>query len=291
MDWDRDREIWPNTAHSRLIHAKPHRWHVQEAGSGDTILLLHGAGGATQSWRHLFPILAETAHVVAPDLPGQGFTQMGTRQRCGLRPLAEDVIHLCEQEGWSPAMIVGHSAGVPLALQMAPHFGNPPVIGLNAALGKFEGVAGWLFPLMAKMMALNPLIPPLLARMAGGEDRTRELLATTGSTLDPLGVALYRRLMSDKGHIDGTLTMMAQWDIDPLLARLEQIEAPVTLLVGLDDGTVPPATSHRAARRIPAAQVREFAGLGHLMHEEDAPRMAAEILAHLSVTRPLVAAT
>ena len=137
MDWDRDREIWPNTAHSRLIHAKPHRWHVQEAGSGDTILLLHGAGGATQSWRHLFPILAETAHVVAPDLPGQGFTQMGTRQRCGLRPLAEDVIHLCEQEGWSPAMIVGHSAGVPLALQMAPHFGNPPVIGTKNNVKNF----------------------------------------------------------------------------------------------------------------------------------------------------------
>ncbi|MEL6642487.1 MAG: alpha/beta fold hydrolase BchO [Pseudomonadota bacterium] len=290
MDWTRDREIWPNAEHSQFFTIKPHRWHVQIAGTGDTVLMLHGAGGATQSWRNLLPILAEACHVVAPDLPGQGFTRMGTRQRCGIRPMAEDVAHLCESQGWQPTLIVGHSAGAALALQLAPHLGDPPVIGINAALGQFEGVAGWLFPLMAKMMALNPLIPPLLARMAGGEDRTRELLASTGSTLDPLGVALYRKLMSDKNHIDGTLTMMSQWNIDALVARLPQIETETTLLVGTEDGTVPPDVSHRAAKRMPNATVQDFTGLGHLMHEENAPLIAAEIIARLPhQTRPRAA--
>lgn len=283
MDWARDREIWPNAAHSRFVDVKPHRWHVQEAGVGPTILLLHGAGGATQSWRNLLPLLSKAAHVVAPDLPGQGFTKMGTRQRCGMVQMAQDLARLCDHEDWHPALIVGHSAGVPLALQLTAQVGDPPVIGLNAALGNFEGVAGWLFPLMAKMMALNPMIPPLLARLAGGEDRTRELLATTGSILDPLGVALYSRLMSDKGHIDGTLTMMSQWNIDPLLARLPTIETPTTLLVGSLDGTVPPETSHRAARQMPHATVKAFDGLGHLMHEEAAPLIADEILAHSAI--------
>ncbi len=279
LDWAREKDGWPNAAHSRFIRCRPHDWHVQEAGQGRTLLLLHGAGGATQSWRALFPILAQHHHVVAPDLPGQGFSRLGTRLRLAPGPLAEDLATLCATEGWRPAAIIGHSAGGVLALELAERLGTRQVIGLNAALGQFEGVAGWLFPLMAKMMALNPLIPPLLARMAGGEARARELLESTGSTLDPLGIALYRRLMADKAHIDGTLAMMAQWDIRPLLARLEAITTDTVLMAGEADGTVPPEVSRRAAERMPNARYLGFPARGHLMHEDAAGEIAAAILA------------
>ncbi len=277
MDWIRDCAIWPNAEASRFIEVKPHSWHVQEAGSGVTILLLHGAGGATQSWRGLFPVLARDFHVVAPDLPGQGFTRFGTRLRCGLRPMAEDVARLCRARGWEPKLIVGHSAGAVLALELARHLSPDAILGLNAALGKFEGVAGWLFPLMAKFMAINPVIPPLLARMAGGESRVADLLASTGSNIDVRGQALYRRLMTDAGHIDGTLAMMAQWNIDPLLDRMESIAVPVHLVAGGRDGTVPPDVSARAAARLPDAEFTTLPDLGHLAHEEAPDRIAALI--------------
>ncbi|MEM1065030.1 MAG: alpha/beta fold hydrolase BchO [Pseudomonadota bacterium] len=282
MDWAREKETWPNAAHSRFIRCRPHDWHVQVAGRGDTLLLLHGAGGATQSWRALFPILAQSHHVVAPDLPGQGFTRLGTRLRLAPAPLAEDIVALCAAEGWRPTAIVGHSAGGVLALELAERLGSPQVIGLNAALGQFEGAAGWLFPLMAKMMALNPLIPPLLARMAGGESRARELLESTGSKIDPLGIALYRRLMADKAHIDGTLAMMAQWDIRPILARLETMKTHVVLMAGEADGTVPAEVSRRAAERIPNSRYLGFPALGHLMHEDAANDVAVAITAALA---------
>ncbi|MDU8942439.1 alpha/beta fold hydrolase BchO [Ovoidimarina sediminis] len=279
MDWARDKAIWPNSAHSRFVDVRPHRWHVQEAGKGPTVLLLHGAGGATQSWRGLFPLLAERYHVVAPDLPGQGFTRIGRRLRCGLGPMAEDVAALCRHEGWAPDAIIGHSAGAVLALELTRHLAPRAIVGLNAALGKFEGVAGWLFPLMAKFMAVNPVIPPLLARMAGGENRARELLASTGSAIDDEGVALYHRLMTDSGHIDGTLTMMAQWKIDGLLARLPGIETPTLLIAGARDETVPPKTSERAAARLPHGTYRCLDGLGHLAHEE-APALIFDEITH-----------
>lgn len=277
MDWARDGAIWPNRAASRFIDLRPHRWHVQVSGIGPDLLLLHGAGGATQSWRGLLPLLAEQFRVIAPDLPGQGFTRMGTRGRSGLRATAEDLAALCASEGWTPSAIVGHSAGAALALELAGRLRPDRIVGINAALGKFEGIAGWLFPLMAKMMALNPMIPPLLARMSGGPDRARELLATTGSEIDDTGIDLYRMLMADRGHIDGTLTMMAQWNIDGLLERLPQIRVPALLLVGEDDGTVPPRVSHRAAEKLPDARVVTLPGLGHLMHEEAPERIAAAI--------------
>jgi len=95
-----------------MVLCKPHRWHVQVAGEGEAILLLHGAGGATQSWRHLFPLLAQTHRVLAIDLPGQGFTELGAKARCGLRHMAEDVTALLDHRGFSPKAIIGHSAPV-----------------------------------------------------------------------------------------------------------------------------------------------------------------------------------
>lgn len=279
MDWARDREIWPNAQHSRFVDAAPHRWHVQVAGSGPTALLLHGAGGATQSWRGLLPLLLQHFHVVAPDLPGQGFTKAGTRTRCGLEPMAEDTIKMMRVGGWRPDLIIGHSAGAVLGMEIARREEIGCVIGINAALGKFEGMAGWLFPLMAKAMSMNPLIPTFLAKMSGGEARARELLASTGSNLDDLGVSLYRRLMADAGHIDGTLAMMARWDIDPLLARLPEIEAHVTLITGDQDGTVPPDVSAKAQARLPQADLVTLEGLGHLAHEEAPERIETAILA------------
>ena len=117
MDWARDLPTWPLSTLSRRVACRPHRWHVQETGTGPTILLIHGAGGATHSWRDVMPILAKQAHVVAIDLPGQGFTQAGTRARSGLNPTAADIAALCAQEGWSPAAIVGHSAGAVSSLR------------------------------------------------------------------------------------------------------------------------------------------------------------------------------
>ena len=48
---------WPHRATSRRIACPPHLWHAQIAGTGPDLLLLHGAGGATHSWRNLMPLL------------------------------------------------------------------------------------------------------------------------------------------------------------------------------------------------------------------------------------------
>ena len=279
MRWPVDAKDWPLTEHSRLVLHRPHRWHVQETGEGPTCLLIHGAGGATQSFRHLFPILAETHHVVAVDLPGQGFTQMGAQQRCGLDHMAEDLLSLSRHEGWRPTLIIGHSAGAAIALRMWELGARPTegIVGINAALGNFKGVAGWLFPMMAKALAVTPFSASVFAGTAT-RSSVRNLIEGTGSKLDPEGLELYYRLASDRAHVDATLSMMAQWNLDGLLGRLGQITAPVHLISGLADRAVPPHVSQEAARKLPRALLTELAELGHLAHEEDAATIAAAIL-------------
>ncbi len=281
MRWPKDAANWPMAEHSRFIDCAPHRWHVQEAGAGPVTLLLHGAGGATQSWRSLFPILQDTRHVIALDLPGQGFTRLGNRQRCGVEKMAADVTTLCRQEGWTPDLIVGHSAGAALALEMTRIDPDVHVIGINAALGKFEGVAGWLFPALAKVLALTPFIPDLFASTASSPTSIRRLIEGTGSRIDEEGLDLYRRLITDRNHVDATLSMMAQWDLSDLLRDLPKHPGKVTLIAGAEDKTVPPDVSEKASKRLPNASFHLLRGVGHLAHEED-PALIARMIEELA---------
>lgn len=267
MDWAREAATWPLAEHSTFVSSKPHRWHVQMLGEGPDLVLIHGAGGATQSFRHLAPLLAERHRVVMMDLPGQGFTRLGSRNRSGLAQTSEDISRLLDGLGVRPRLYVGHSAGAAVALSLALDWAPAPVVGINPALGHFEGAAGWLFPALAKLLAMTPFVPSMFARAARSRGRVEGLLASTGSTLDPAGTALYRRLVEDPAHVNATLLMMAQWSIDALLARLGEIDVDALFLVGARDGAVPPKVARAAARRMQRARVVELQGEGHLMHE------------------------
>jgi magnesium chelatase accessory protein len=277
MRWPENAQGWPLAEHSRFVLSRPHRWHVQVAGTGPTLLLIHGAGGATQSWRGLFPLLAADHHVIAVDLPGQGFTQMGARMRCGLDYVAEDLLALMTSQNWKPDVLIGHSAGAAIALRMAEQMDAPPVIGLNAALDRFEGMAGWLFPLMAKALSLTPFTADIFTRTASSPGTVKRLLASTGSTLDAEGIALYRRLVTDRTHVDATLAMMSQWTVDSLVSRLASHQSRTLLVAGASDGAVPPEVSRRVASIMPRASFVKLDTLGHLMHEEN-PEYLAKLI-------------
>jgi magnesium chelatase accessory protein len=267
---------WPNRSFSRVFRGPVHEWHVQDCGTGKRVLLLHGAGGSVHSYRTLLPLLAEHFHVLAPDLPGHGFTRLGSLSRSGLEPMAKDLAALCASLDFRPEAIIGHSAGAAIALRMAVGLPGIRIVGINPALGKFEGVAGVLFPVVAKLLAALPFTARLFSGTAARPDRIRSLIDNTGSHIDPEGIALYQRLISREPHVKGALSMMAQWDLDDLLASLPEVDAPTLFITGSDDQTVPPRVARAAARRMPDARVTELAGYGHLVHEE-APDRVAEL--------------
>ena len=281
MDWAQI-STWPNANLSRRVQGPVHRWHVQESGHGETMLLLHGAGGSTHNFRDMIAPLSNAFHVIAIDLPGQGFTQLGARHRCGLHAMAQDVAALCAREGWNPAVIVGHSAGGAVALDianqmMSPRGQGPLVIGINAALGEFPGIAGLLFPLMAKALAAVPFTARLFSGASANPERIKALIASTGSELNQQGLDLYRRLVADRDHVDGTLLMMAQWKLQPLLDQLDTYPGTVRFIVGEKDAPVPPTVSLGVAQKMQDATVTNLPELGHLAHEERPKEVAALI--------------
>lgn len=256
-----------------------HRWHVQVMGAGPDLLMLHGAGGSAHSWRAIAPVLAQSHRVILIDLPGHGFTQIGSRARCGLAHMSADITALCAQEGWVPEVIVAHSAGCAIALHMVKFnlLRDVPIIGFNPALAEFDGMAGWLFPAMAKMLAATPFTASLFALSSDPVKRAKRLISGTGSQLDAEGLALYGKLIADRAHVDGALQMMAQWDLSLLLEELPGIAAPCHFVTGARDKAVPPQTAQDAAQRLPNARVTQVAGLGHMAHEEQ-PEAAARLI-------------
>lgn len=278
-DWDQDGARWPNRNTSRFEETDAVRWHYQRMGQGPVVLLLHGAGAATHSWRGLMPVLAKTNDVIAPDLPGHGFTRVASRSQCALPAMATAVDALMDRLNVIPDIVIGHSAGTAIALQcvISGLLAPTRVIGLNAALTPFRGIAGVLFPPLARMLALNPVVPWMFSQFAGSDAQARRLLDSTGSTLDDEGYALYASLFRRPRHVDGALAMMALWDLDPLLAALPDVAIPVDLLVGEGDRTVPPGEARALAARHDRIAVHDVPALGHLMHEEDPAGIAGRI--------------
>jgi magnesium chelatase accessory protein len=273
--------FWPGREASRRIACRPHLWHVQVSGEGPDVLMLHGAGAAGHSWRALVPRLPGF-RLIVPDLPGHGFTAAGTQTRSSLDAMAADLAALIAAEGWAPRAVIGHSAGGALALRLAEVLPAPPaVIGINAALSPFGGVAGVMFPMMARLLAMNPFVAPAFARLWRTPAQVDRLIRATGSALDPQGLACYLHLLRDPAHVDGTLAMMAQWRLQGLLARLPTLAVPVLLVTAAGDRTVAPEVSAEAAARLPDAQLVALPAGGHLVHETDPAPVADAVLAFL----------
>ena len=294
VDWARDGRDWPHHAHSRFVASEGRRWHVQQwpapSAHAPQLLLLHGTGASTHSWRQLVPLLAPRAGVVALDLPGHGFSEAARGDGATLPGMARGVAALLREIGIQPAVLIGHSAGAAVAVRMALDDASGPaiVVSLNGALLPLHGLAGQLFSPLAKLLASNRLVPRLFAWRADDDARVRRLIGATGSHIDEASIALYRRLVSDPAHVAGALAMMANWDLRTLAAELPRLQAPLQLLAAEGDRTLPPAHARRVAALLPQAGLSLLPGLGHLAHEE-APQRVFDVLWPLVEKRHAVA--
>lgn len=250
------------------------------------MLLVHGTGASTHSWRKLIPLLARQFTVIAMDLPGHGFTQCPPRRRLSLPAMAEAVGALVEHMGIRPTVLIGHSAGAAILIRCCLDGTLAPdsVISINGALLPFGGAAGFLFPPLAKLLFLNPLTPRIFARSAADRERVIRLIRGTGSELDAEGIELYARLFASPAHVAAALGMMANWDLHRFGRDLPSLQQALHLVAGEKDKAVPASDAGRVGRMVEGARLHRLPDLGHLAHEED-PATVAGLIVQLT-TRP-----
>lgn len=271
---------WPHAEVSRFIQAGGLRWHVQVMGQGPVVLLLHGTGASTHSWRALMPLLAERFTVIAPDLPGQGFSTHAPVAMLSILGMAAGIKSLLGSLDVEPDLIIGHSAGAAIAARLCLNGDVNPrrMIAINGALLPLGGWAGQIFSPLARLMVKLPGMPSFFARRAADRSMVERLLNDTGSKLDATGIDLYARLFARREHVAGTLGMMASWDLPQLSRDLPHLATPLQLIIGKEDRTIRPTEARRLCAMLPATKVVALPGLGHLAHEEAPQRVLSAIL-------------
>ena len=286
MDWNKEKFDWPHHNLSNFVISGPHTWHIQDTdkiyrnkNKSPVLLFIHGAGASTHSWRLILDHLKKRFRVILIDLPGHGFTKLGKKNRSSLEFITEDLELLLIKLNLKPDLVIGHSAGSAVALNLAlsKKINFKGILCLNGALGNFTGMAGFLYPLLAKFLAMSPLTVPFFTSLYSSKSQVEKFLNLTGSKISSEGILYYRKLISDKKHVEGTLAMMSQWNLNQLILRWKQIEIPVCLIVGENDNIVQNNDNLKASKEIPKAKFIVNPNQGHLMHEEDPELISNQI--------------
>lgn len=275
--WDEDAAEWPNSRAGRVVEAGGMSWYVQVAGSGPVALLLHGTGAATHSWSGLLPRLARRLTVVAPDLPGHGFTNEPPRGGYSSASIRSRLEELLEAIGADPALLVGHSAGAAVAVRLARRReAVRGVVGLAPSLALPDGQSPVSGPLRTVASSVPAAAAAALLARTPLLDRT---LASTGSRLPPEQLRRYRRLSSTVRHCRAALSMMADWDPEAVQRDLAELRVPALMLAGERDAWIPPEAVRASAGPCSTARVETVPETGHLLHEESPAAIASRVLA------------
>lgn len=108
----------PDGATSRIASVNGIKMHYVVMGSGPALLLLHGWPQTWFAWRDVMPRFANQFTVIAPDLRGNGLSEL-TASGYDKKTIAEDLRSLIEHSGAAKAHIVAHDMGGKAAYVLA----------------------------------------------------------------------------------------------------------------------------------------------------------------------------
>lgn len=272
---------WPNRQFSRRVSADGLDWHIQTAGQGPLVVLLHGTGASAHSWAPMWPLLTPHAQVLAIDLPGHGYTRGADYERLDLASIAAQLDVLLEVLGMpAPTLFAGHSAGFPLALRwsLLGRHRPPALVGFAPSLVPPPPAYAMVFGPLINPLATSWPMASLLAATVGPSGLVDRLLDSTASILGETQRRHYRTLFADSAHVRGAMNFMAAADLPVLLEDAAGLATSMHLVVGDFDAWVPPEPLLQVIRRyLPQARVERW-NAGHLMHETEPERAARVIL-------------
>ncbi len=279
LDWTEDGADWPNRAASSFVQAGGLSWHIQRMGAGPKLLLVHGTGASTHSWRGIYPLLAQKYSVLAMDLPGHGFTQLPDPERLSLPGMSAAIGSLVKSLDFQPDIAMGHSAGAAILTRMCLDGLIAPkgLISINGAILPLSAWSFQFFSPLAKLLFVNPYVPRFFAWTAGDEKRVADIIKQTGSDIDAEGLKFYWRLFQNPAHVTGALGMMANWDLPSMEPDLGSLKTRLHLIASGNDKAIPADDAFRVRDKVPGSVVTFLKDRGHLAHEEKPSEVAGVV--------------
>lgn len=242
--------------------------HLLDQGEGHPIVLIHGFGASSFSWRKVIPGLTEDHRILAIDLPGFGASE---RPR-DLRVYERDrqvglVVEILDRLGLERVHLIGHSFGGALAMTLAHEHPERlrDLVLVSAAAPDYPEARRHLlgdFPpavfLWVRGVALRR---PLVARVL------RHSFSDDSLVDRPL-VDAYRDRLRVEGAARAWRGLTRPLENPYVDVRYEAIPVPTLAIWGADDELIPPPEARAAVRQFPNARFVEIPECGHIPMEE-----------------------
>jgi pimeloyl-ACP methyl ester carboxylesterase len=261
--------------------------HVEQAGQGEPVLLIHGFGASTYSWRKVIPGLSASHRVVALDLNGFGYTER-PRDPAGYSREGQErlILGVLDALGIASAHVVGHSYGGALTLFLASrHPGRVrSMVLVDSAAPSYPEDRRTR---AAGLRPVNWLFVRGLAVREGAVRKALERSVHDDSLVNPQLVAAYRERLRIEGLANAFygLTAPSRSSRGPEPVDLGSIDVPALVLWGEEDQLIAVAAGRRMASRLPRAELAVLPETGHMPMEErpeDFLRIVGEFLARQS---------
>lgn len=257
--------------------------HVERRGSGPPVLLLHGFGAHSFTFRHWVAGLVDRHQVILVDLKGFGAAPKPADAAYGPGDQAELVVRLILSHDLRDLTLVGHSLGGGVALMVALRLldrgqywrlrGLVSVAGIayHQDMPTYIGLARrrLLGRLILKVVPTRWLIRKVLASIV--HDPGCVTRAQVEAYAEPLGTVEGRRSL-----VESALRLLPD-DLDAIVRRYPEVDVPTLLLWGRSDPVVPLRVGERLQRELPRARLVVVEDCGHDPPEER-PRETLEIL-------------
>ncbi len=277
----------------RYVTVHGYRRAYVKAGTGPVLLLIHGIGDSSDSFRPVLEELAEHHTVVAPDLLGHGRSEKPRADYtvAGYANGMRDLLSVLEIDR---ATVLGHSLGGGVAAQFAYQF---PERCERLILVGSGGVGRSVSPLLRVAAipgaeALMPILgtPPvkLLSRLGAGV--LRILDTALGRDAEEM-LAVFDALPNTEARraILRTLRSGVDWQgqVITMLDRAYMAEGVPTLIIwGRRDAIIPLGHGRLAHLAFPGSELEIFDGAGHFPHHTDPARFVRVVREFVQATEP-----
>lgn len=238
------------------------------------IILMHGFGASTFSWRDVIQPLSRAGEVVAYDRPAFGFTERptvwGDVNPYGTQGNLELLAALLDRYAVDREVIlVGHSAGGQLAAEFALQ--NPDrvqrLVLVDPAIFTTGGLPSWL-SWMYSVPQVDRLGPFLVQGIASsGEALLRESFYNQTLITEEV-FAGYRAPLQVAGWEQAFWEFTSAPRATTVADNLARIQQPTLLISGAHDTVVPLADTERLATEMPKSTLVIINQSAHLPHEE-----------------------
>ncbi len=236
-----------------VLRVEGARLYYQLAGAGAPLVLLHGLGAFGADWEYQVPEFSKHFQVVVPDFRGHGASARSGDY--GVERFATDTWELLDRLKLGAPLLVGHSMGGAVAMQMAlQRPGAVPKLVLANTLPSFRtDTAAKRLMLWTRLLLMSVLGPRRL-----GQIMTQRLYPRADQAALRAKVAR-RNARSDGNVYLATIRALTMWSARERLAGLTM---PV-LVVASEHDYFGGDESERFVAALPDARLRRFPGARH----------------------------